>query len=87
MEAGQILVPEDAPWVADFIAELLAFPHGTHDDQVDMLSYAVIEMIRTGKPAATKGQVELQEYVEKELAAEAWNRIENPLFWVGDGDD
>ncbi len=32
-----LYVPTDAPWYADFLAELLSFPAGKHDDQVDML--------------------------------------------------
>ena len=36
-EAGNILLPKEAPWLADFEAELLAFPSGRYDDQVDAL--------------------------------------------------
>jgi predicted phage terminase large subunit-like protein len=36
-EAGRILLPTEAPWLADFESELLAFPNGRHDDQVDAL--------------------------------------------------
>ncbi|HXP04903.1 MAG TPA: phage terminase large subunit [Stellaceae bacterium] len=36
-EAGRILLPIEAPWLADFEAELLAFPYGRYDDQVDAL--------------------------------------------------
>jgi predicted phage terminase large subunit-like protein len=36
-EAGNILLPKEVPWLADFEAELLAFPNGRHDDQVDAL--------------------------------------------------
>jgi hypothetical protein len=36
-EAGRILLPSDAPWLADFENELLAFPGGRYDDQVDAL--------------------------------------------------
>ena len=36
-EAGRILLPREAPWLADFEAELLAFPSGRYDDQVDAL--------------------------------------------------
>src|SRR5437763_10775308 len=36
-EAGRILLPTEAPWLADFEAELLAFPNGRYDDQVDAL--------------------------------------------------
>jgi len=38
IEAGHVLLPEEAPWLADFLNELLAFPHGRFDDQVDSLS-------------------------------------------------
>lgn len=30
-------VPKDAPWVPDLISEMMSFPVGVHDDQVDML--------------------------------------------------
>jgi len=36
-EAGRILLPREAPWLADFENELLAFPGGRYDDQVDAL--------------------------------------------------
>jgi predicted phage terminase large subunit-like protein len=36
-EAGRIWLPTEAPWLAEFEAELLAFPHGRYDDQVDAL--------------------------------------------------
>jgi predicted phage terminase large subunit-like protein len=39
IEGGRILLPgKPNDWLDDFMAELLAFPHGTHDDQVDSLS-------------------------------------------------
>jgi predicted phage terminase large subunit-like protein len=38
IEAGQLLLPEAAHWLADFTAELMAFPNGKHDDQVDALT-------------------------------------------------
>ena len=30
-------IPSNAPWVAEFKRELLSFPAGKHDDQVDAL--------------------------------------------------
>jgi predicted phage terminase large subunit-like protein len=36
-EAGRILLPNEAHWLADFESELLAFPYGRYDDQVDAL--------------------------------------------------
>lgn len=41
MEAGAIYFMAGAPWLADFEQELLSFPTGPNDDQVDTLSYAV----------------------------------------------
>jgi predicted phage terminase large subunit-like protein len=38
LEAGYVLLPEQAPWLDDFKTELLEFPRGRHDDQVDALS-------------------------------------------------
>ena len=37
-EAGHVWLPKDAPWLAVFLEELLAFPYGRHDDQVDSVS-------------------------------------------------
>jgi predicted phage terminase large subunit-like protein len=37
-EGEQVLFPREAPWLADLLSELLAFPHGRHDDQVDSIS-------------------------------------------------
>lgn len=42
--SGMVSIPKDAKWRKDFIAELLAFPDGTHDDQVDPFIDAVVEM-------------------------------------------
>lgn len=33
-------VPRDAPWLSDLIAEMMSFPVGVHDDQVDALGLA-----------------------------------------------
>lgn len=38
IEAGHVYLPRDADWLASFLLELLAFPHGKHDDQVDSVS-------------------------------------------------
>jgi predicted phage terminase large subunit-like protein len=42
IEAGQLLLPPDASWLADFKQELLAFPSCRFDDQVDALSQLLI---------------------------------------------
>ena len=38
MAAGKVYLPRNAAWVSEFLSELLSFPAGKHDDQVDTLS-------------------------------------------------
>jgi predicted phage terminase large subunit-like protein len=48
IEAGLVYLPEDAPWLADFLAECERFTADDshdHDDQVDVLVYAIMAML------------------------------------------
>jgi predicted phage terminase large subunit-like protein len=38
IEGGYIHLPENAPWLADLLHELLGFPTAKYDDQVDSIS-------------------------------------------------
>lgn len=38
IESGQVHLPANAPWLDEYLLELLAFPYGKHDDQVDSTS-------------------------------------------------
>lgn len=44
VEAGNVWLPQDAPWVGDFVEEWAAFPRGKHDDQVDASSQALLRL-------------------------------------------
>jgi hypothetical protein len=35
IENGFVHLPDAAPWLASYVAEMTAFPNGKHDDQVD----------------------------------------------------
>lgn len=48
VEAGNVLLPEAASWVADFVEEAVAFPHAAHDDQVDACSQALARLLLAG---------------------------------------
>ncbi len=37
IEAGRVFLPKSAPWLDAFEKEILQFPHGKHDDQVDSM--------------------------------------------------
>jgi predicted phage terminase large subunit-like protein len=41
IEAGKVFLPENAPWLPDFLDEMASFPNGLHDDIVDSTSQAL----------------------------------------------
>jgi predicted phage terminase large subunit-like protein len=41
IEAGSVLLPRQAPWLEEVRHEVLAFPNGRYNDQVDALSQAL----------------------------------------------
>lgn len=40
----QLWLPAEAPWLDEWRGEMLGFPNGAHDDQVDTLAYAAREV-------------------------------------------
>lgn len=44
VESHSVFFRQGAPWLGALEDELLAFPRGEHDDQVDTLAYAVLEL-------------------------------------------
>ena len=40
-ESGKIFLPRHAPWLKNYIDEMVLFPHSMHDDQVDMTTQAL----------------------------------------------
>ena len=53
IEAGHVYLPKDAPWLATFLRELLAFPNGANDDQVDIVSQLLIWLQQFGQRPMT----------------------------------
>lgn len=53
IEAGQVFLPERASWIDEFRTELLAFPYGRYDDQVDALSQLLNWIDRSRRNRAT----------------------------------
>jgi predicted phage terminase large subunit-like protein len=61
-QAGTVYHLAGAPWLDDLEEELLAFPHGAHDDQVDVVAYAAIILAEKASDAyeeALDGMVDL----------------------------
>lgn len=48
VQAGNVLLPEDAPWLSDYLSEFAAFPNGTNDDQCDPTMDAIKDMLQGG---------------------------------------
>ncbi len=49
MAQGKVHFPRKAPWVADLVNELMTFPVGVHDDQVDVMSLFGVMLSRMHK--------------------------------------
>lgn len=47
-ESGNVWLPDPsiAPWIGDYIEELVIFPNGAYDDQVDVTSQALMKLAR-----------------------------------------
>lgn len=48
IENGNVRIPKEAPWLADYIYELITFPKSKYDDQVDSTSQALRWMTMEG---------------------------------------
>lgn len=52
IEAGNVYLPAQEPWVGDFVEECASFPGGKHDDQVDAMSQALTHLL--SRPQAAR---------------------------------
>ena len=68
IENGFVRIPEDAPWLAEYLHEMTVFPNGKHDDQVDSTAQ-FLEWQKT--PAPHDGYIEwLRDGAEKKKEQE-----------------
>ena len=51
IEAGAVHLPSNAPWLDEFKKEVLSFPKGRHDDQVDALSQGLQRVAFLRRPS------------------------------------
>ncbi len=66
MALDGLYVPTKAPWYAAFRSELLSFPAGKHDDQVDALGLIgqLLDMMTAGRKPVKELEPERDAYVE-----------------------
>jgi len=74
MQMGKVFFPSPSrcPWVADLMAEMLTFPVGKHDDQVDALSL-LTRMLAEMRPAKVPVPEKTLTQRVQEAAATPWN--------------
>lgn len=56
IEQGLVSLPQTAPWLDDFQTELLQFPYGRHDDQVDSMSQFLTRMDRLRRGSGCRAE-------------------------------
>lgn len=71
-EAGKLYLPKDAPWLAEWVAELVGFPNAAHDDCVDVTAYAAHLVNQQLMPAKR-----LKEPERDDLEGRIWAQMRN----------
>ena len=56
IESGNVLLPQDAPWLSDFLGESETFPAGAHDDQLDPMFDAINIVQKMPAPRVVQSQ-------------------------------
>lgn len=83
---GKVFFPEEAPWLEEFESELLDFPNGSHDDQVDVCAYAALEYekiptkFKAPQEAATNLSERVEQHVEKKIRAKKKRRVQRVRY-------
>lgn len=59
MRRGKVFLPhpDEAPWVSEFVSELLQFPYGRRDDHVDAAAWLALMATDTASPGPTHMRV------------------------------
>lgn len=78
----RLFIPSHASWRQDFEAEVRAFPKGKHDDQVDVIAYAVKQAAtiprRSVATGSTKSEMEL--FWERILSGKRGKSSSHPVL-------
>jgi predicted phage terminase large subunit-like protein len=74
-EAGIIFVPEDAPWVDDFLENLYGFPKLAHDDDVDAFTQLVLYVVN-GMGIFGVLEAAKKQKAEMEASRESMNKVQ-----------
>ena len=69
IESGKVLIPAEAAWLADFQTEVVNFPKGKHDDQVDSMSQFLNWVKSHVSQADVLAVLELNKYFPRMLSS------------------
>ncbi len=70
LRQGRVWFKKDAEWLPDIRQEMIQFPHGKHDDQVDAMAYAALMSLNIPPPRP----------VEEDKPPEWITRLDRPHF-------
>ncbi len=86
-ESGQIWFPQMAPWLAEFEMELLGFPLGAHDDQVDTMSTAAEDVFYSGGGSESDhlqaAKLEAERMIERQEKESVPRDMDDERWWNG----
>jgi predicted phage terminase large subunit-like protein len=83
MEAGRLWFPRDAPWMDDWLAELLAFDKGRHDDCVDCTAYAALvmsERLHGTRPGRPREEQTTEERIWAQMRKQKRQNKDHPIL-------
>jgi len=70
IESGHVWLPSSAPWVQDFVEEVVTFPNAANDDQVDTMTLALARLSQKEKACITNFTIP-----EMGIRASPWREI------------
>ena len=85
VKSGSVYLPHEtiSPWVTSFVEECASFPNGTHDDQVDQTTHALMTMMPSAGPneeAPTETEDEKFERVMRMVQTKYGTPVEETAF-------
>jgi hypothetical protein len=75
IENGFVYFPKEAPWLAEYIHELLTFPHSKFDDQVDSTSQALDWIKQHSRPDAVWMYIDKESTLDDHRAGDSAETI------------
>lgn len=66
INSNRLFFPKDAPWLNDLKSEIIQFPNGKHDDQIDALTQLILSVHQIQEKTPAEKQLELLDKLLKD---------------------